>query len=71
MKWLAGLVRYQKRLTTTEALFDRVEIGGVWWKKYQEDSLCLNKLANGIDAVNRAVIQDNDTAVLRVTVHFG
>jgi hypothetical protein len=55
----------------TEALFDWVEIRGVWWKKYQEDSLCLNKLTNRVDTVNCTVIQHNDTVVLRITVHLG
>ena len=50
-----------------KTLLDRVEVGG---EKDEERPLALNDLANGMDAMDSTVIENNDTSILRISVHL-
>jgi hypothetical protein len=47
-----------RRLTRTEALFNQIEIGGVWGKKEKSMVIAFEDLSESPGLVYRAVVED-------------
>jgi hypothetical protein len=56
--------------TVAKALLNRVEVRGIRWEEDKEGPLALNDLTNCMNAMNSAVVENNDTSVLRISVHL-
>ena len=57
------------RHTTEEALFNWVEVWGVWWQEKEDATEALNDFSKHTHLVNRAVIENQNAFVLRVRIH--
>ncbi len=57
------------RRTTTETLLNWVEIRGVRWQENDDATKTLDDFLKGLCLVNRAVVKDQYTLVLRVRIH--